>query len=92
MSSCVNFEAIACATTRGSTGLRFTGVGAICCGRLEMLLPNGVGNLDKGERSVVVVPLSQGHRRILTFIIGIREWIGYLAWAWVHSKASSTVL
>ncbi|KAF9036137.1 hypothetical protein BJ165DRAFT_1417138 [Panaeolus papilionaceus] len=50
VSSCVGFQAIVQANTRFSQGLRYTGVGAVLCGRSEMVLPQGVGNLHKGER------------------------------------------
>ncbi|KAF9471312.1 hypothetical protein BDN70DRAFT_909386 [Pholiota conissans] len=50
ISTCVAFLAIALALTRFCAGLRYTGVGGAFCGRGEMFLPNGVGNLQKGER------------------------------------------
>src|SRR6516164_9255468 len=33
-------------------GLRYTSVGAVSCGRSEMILPNAVGNLQKGEQYI----------------------------------------
>lgn len=53
MKTCVGFQALAKATTRNTKGLRYTGVAAAVCGRSEMLLPSAVGNLQKGERSVL---------------------------------------
>ncbi|PPQ79259.1 hypothetical protein CVT24_007540 [Panaeolus cyanescens] len=50
ISTCVGFQAIAQANTRSSRGLRYTGVAGVFCGRSEMLLPLGMGNLQKGER------------------------------------------
>ena len=50
ISTCVGFQALAKATTQSTRGLRYTGVGAVVCGRSEMVLPNAVGNLQKGER------------------------------------------
>ncbi|PPQ76365.1 hypothetical protein CVT24_008805 [Panaeolus cyanescens] len=50
ISTCVGFQAIAQANTRFSKGLRYTGVGGVFCGRSEMILPQGIGNLHKGER------------------------------------------
>ncbi|PPQ99597.1 hypothetical protein CVT26_009183 [Gymnopilus dilepis] len=50
ISSCVGFQALAQANTKFSQGLRYTGVGGVFCGRSEMVLPQGVGNLQKGER------------------------------------------
>ncbi|KAL0569488.1 hypothetical protein V5O48_012485 [Marasmius crinis-equi] len=50
VSTCVGFAALAQRTTRSSKGLRYTGVGAVLCARSEMIMPNGVCNLEKGER------------------------------------------
>ncbi|PPR04026.1 hypothetical protein CVT26_001447 [Gymnopilus dilepis] len=54
ISTCVGFQALAKANTKFSVGLRYTGVGAAVCGRSEMILPSGVGNLQKGERQVFI--------------------------------------
>lgn len=53
ISTCVGFQALAKATTRNTKGLRYSGVGMAVCGRSEMILPNAVGNLQKGERYVI---------------------------------------
>ncbi|KAL0566541.1 hypothetical protein V5O48_015475 [Marasmius crinis-equi] len=50
VSTCVGFAALAQKNTRATKGLRYTGVGAAVCGQSEMVLPNGVANLEKGER------------------------------------------
>ncbi|KAF9522288.1 hypothetical protein CPB83DRAFT_777307, partial [Crepidotus variabilis] len=50
ISTCVGLQALAQANNRFSKGLRYTGVGGVFCGRSEMVLPNGIGNLQKGER------------------------------------------
>ncbi|KAF9551575.1 hypothetical protein CPC08DRAFT_738301 [Agrocybe pediades] len=50
ISTCVGLQALAKAATKFSKGLRHTGVGGAFCGRSEMILPLGVGNLQKGER------------------------------------------
>ncbi|KAL0567115.1 hypothetical protein V5O48_014873 [Marasmius crinis-equi] len=50
VSTCVGFAALAQQNTRSSKGLRYTGVGATVCARSEMVLANGVANLEKGER------------------------------------------
>ncbi|PPQ81349.1 hypothetical protein CVT26_014500 [Gymnopilus dilepis] len=50
ISTCVGFQALAQANTRFSRGLRTTGVGGAFCSRSEMILPLGIGNLQKGER------------------------------------------
>jgi len=53
VSNCVGFQAIIKATTHFSKGLRYTGVVGAICGRSEMVLPNGIGDLQKGERLVM---------------------------------------
>ena len=50
ISTCVGFLAIAQQNTRFSKGLCYTGVGCASCGQSEMIFPNGVGDLQKGER------------------------------------------
>ncbi|KAF9548613.1 hypothetical protein CPC08DRAFT_648406, partial [Agrocybe pediades] len=50
ISTCVGFQALAKANTKFSVGLRYTGVGMTTCGRSEMIMAQGVGNLQKGER------------------------------------------
>ncbi|PPQ82319.1 LOW QUALITY PROTEIN: hypothetical protein CVT25_008447 [Psilocybe cyanescens] len=50
ISTCVGFQALAKANTKFSVGLRYTGVGTVVCRRSEMVMPIGVGNLQKGER------------------------------------------
>ncbi|KAF9522825.1 hypothetical protein CPB83DRAFT_887328 [Crepidotus variabilis] len=50
ISTCVGFQAMSQSVTRFSRGLRYTGVGGVFCARSDMVLPNGVGNLQKGER------------------------------------------
>ena len=48
--TCVGLQALAKMNTKFSKGLRYTGVGGIMCGRSEMIMPTGVGNLQKGEK------------------------------------------
>ncbi|KAL0570387.1 hypothetical protein V5O48_011577 [Marasmius crinis-equi] len=50
VSTCSGFVALAQQNPRSSKGLRYTGVGATVCARSEMVLANGVANLEKGER------------------------------------------
>ncbi|KAJ3487311.1 hypothetical protein NLJ89_g11723 [Agrocybe chaxingu] len=50
ISTCVGFQALAQANTKSTKGLRYTGVNGVFCGRSEMVLPMGLGNLQKGER------------------------------------------
>ncbi|KAI0054741.1 hypothetical protein BV25DRAFT_1785935, partial [Artomyces pyxidatus] len=47
--TCTGFAALSGANTKRSKGLRVTGVGAVTC-RHEFWQPNGVGDLQKGER------------------------------------------
>ncbi|KAF9471339.1 hypothetical protein BDN70DRAFT_909381 [Pholiota conissans] len=50
ISTCVGLQALAKADTKYNAGLRYTGCNITVCGRSEMILPLGVGNLQKGER------------------------------------------
>ncbi|OAX33799.1 hypothetical protein K503DRAFT_794391 [Rhizopogon vinicolor AM-OR11-026] len=49
-STCSSHNAVNMADTKASQGLAATGVGTIDCARHNMKLPNGVGDLQKGER------------------------------------------
>ncbi|KAI0057942.1 hypothetical protein BV25DRAFT_1811627 [Artomyces pyxidatus] len=50
ISNCSGFAAIAKANTKNTKGLRSTGVGAVSCAKHEFWMPNGLGDLQKGER------------------------------------------
>ncbi|EIM90992.1 uncharacterized protein STEHIDRAFT_44851, partial [Stereum hirsutum FP-91666 SS1] len=50
LSNCVPFNAISKANNKGAKSLANTGVGGVCCGRHECIRPNGIGDLQKGER------------------------------------------
>jgi len=50
ISTCVGLQALAKMNSKFSRGLRYTGVGGVMCGRSEMIMPLGIGNLQKGER------------------------------------------
>ncbi|KAI0038767.1 hypothetical protein FA95DRAFT_1476165, partial [Auriscalpium vulgare] len=50
ISTCSGFASIANANTKNTKGLRSTGVGAISCAKHEFWLPNGMGDLQRGER------------------------------------------
>ncbi|KAF7294276.1 CxC2 domain-containing protein [Mycena chlorophos] len=50
ISTCIAFAALLQKDTRMTTGLRVSGVGACVCARHESLRPNGLGDLQKGER------------------------------------------
>ncbi|KAG1856534.1 hypothetical protein C8R48DRAFT_608216, partial [Suillus tomentosus] len=49
-STCVSHNAVNMADTKSSRGLAATGIGTVDCARHEFKLPNGVGDLQKGER------------------------------------------
>ncbi|KAJ7080717.1 hypothetical protein C8R43DRAFT_909900 [Mycena crocata] len=50
ISSCIAFAALTQKDTRNTTGLRVSGVGGVVCARHECIRPNGLGDLQKGER------------------------------------------
>ncbi|KAH7919139.1 hypothetical protein BV22DRAFT_1134058 [Leucogyrophana mollusca] len=51
-STCASHNAVNMADTKSARGLAATGVGTIDCARHNMKLPNGVGDLQKGERYI----------------------------------------
>jgi len=50
ISTCVGLQVLAKMNLKFSRGLRYMGVGGVMCGRSEMIMPLGIGNLQKGER------------------------------------------
>ncbi|KAG2029343.1 hypothetical protein BDR03DRAFT_1018509 [Suillus americanus] len=60
-STCSSHNAVNMADTKVSQGLAATGVGTINCTRHNMKLPNGVGDLQKGERHVQQVAKGDWH-------------------------------
>ncbi|KAF7973147.1 hypothetical protein HWV62_15919 [Athelia sp. TMB] len=50
MSTCAGFAAIHLANLKGIKGHRTSGIGGVCCARQQCWRPNGVGDLQKGER------------------------------------------
>ncbi|KAF8993816.1 hypothetical protein BDZ89DRAFT_972653, partial [Hymenopellis radicata] len=50
ISSCSGFKTLATAETKSSAGLRSTGVGMCTCARHEIIFPNGIGDLQLGEK------------------------------------------
>ncbi|KAH8813863.1 hypothetical protein DL96DRAFT_1757976 [Flagelloscypha sp. PMI_526] len=50
ISNCVAFAALAMANMKFSKGLRASGVGGVFCSRHGVPRPNGIGDLQKGER------------------------------------------
>ncbi|KAL0564010.1 hypothetical protein V5O48_018046 [Marasmius crinis-equi] len=67
ISDCVPFAALSKQNTKFSKGLRYTGVGAVACGRMDMVVR--IVNLNKGERYSV-----------MDYVIGIalQQFIGLL--------------
>ncbi|KAJ6567629.1 hypothetical protein DFH09DRAFT_1247212 [Mycena vulgaris] len=49
ISSCIAFAALLQKDTRGTAGLRSSGVGGCVCARHECVLPHGIGDLQKGN-------------------------------------------
>ncbi|KAJ7079051.1 hypothetical protein C8R43DRAFT_1143320 [Mycena crocata] len=50
VSTCIAFAALLQKDTRLTTGLRCSGVGGVVCARHEVVRPQGMGDLQKGER------------------------------------------
>ncbi|KAJ7197993.1 hypothetical protein GGX14DRAFT_374552 [Mycena pura] len=50
VSTCIAFAALMQKDTRLTTGLRCSGVGGVICARHELVRPQGIGDLQKGER------------------------------------------
>ncbi|KAJ7278653.1 hypothetical protein C8J57DRAFT_1502496 [Mycena rebaudengoi] len=50
VSTCIAFAALLQKDTRMTTGLRCSGIGGVVCARHECVRPQGVGDLQKGER------------------------------------------
>ena len=55
ISSCTGFAVIAHANTKFNRGYATIGVGLALCAQHGFILPNGVGDLQKGERYVMSV-------------------------------------
>jgi len=53
-STCASHNAVNMAETKSSDGLAATGLGTVDCARHNMKLPNGVSDLQKGERYVFI--------------------------------------
>ncbi|KAJ7025133.1 hypothetical protein C8F04DRAFT_968170 [Mycena alexandri] len=50
ISTCIAFAALTQKDTRNTAGLRVSGLGGVVCARHECMRPNGLGDLQKGER------------------------------------------
>jgi hypothetical protein len=64
-STCTSHNAVNDANTRDSRGKDATGVGAVDCARHGMKRPCSVGDLQKGERWVVILPTDDWANDIL---------------------------
>jgi hypothetical protein len=53
VSSCSGFQAMFKSHTKRDKGLRTTGVAGVTCARHNMWQPNGMGDLQLGERWVI---------------------------------------
>ncbi|KAJ7025958.1 hypothetical protein C8F04DRAFT_1190993 [Mycena alexandri] len=73
MDSCSGLAALDYANTKFSRGYSTTGVGMGVCGRHEFVQPNGVGDLQKGERWKVSVldRLTKLPANVRLFLVGI---------------------
>ena len=58
ISTYIKLQALAKMNTKFLKGLRYTGVGGVMCGWSEMVMPLGIGNLQKGERCILLFPNS----------------------------------
>jgi hypothetical protein len=54
MSTCSGLAALDYANTKFSRGYSSTGIGMGVCARHEFIQPNGVGDLQRGERFVLL--------------------------------------
>ncbi|KAG1812343.1 hypothetical protein EV424DRAFT_1473566 [Suillus variegatus] len=82
-STCVSHNAVNMADIKTSRGLAVTGVGTVDCTRHDMKLPNGVGDLQKGEKYLNMDYLV--FSAILSFSIFILNLLYDVACQW-HKK------
>jgi hypothetical protein len=73
-STCASHNTVNMAEVKSSLGLAATGLGTIDCARHNMKLPNGVGDLQKGERYVMVAVFLPWHLGLI-FYSDILIWI-----------------
>ncbi|KAJ7823928.1 hypothetical protein B0H13DRAFT_2375773 [Mycena leptocephala] len=82
ISTCSGLAALDYANTKFSRGYSTTGVGMAVCARHEFIQPNGVGDLQKGERfanmDYIVASLLRHHdpllRKVLSYDIVCQWW------------------
>jgi hypothetical protein len=78
MSTCSGLAALDYANTKFSRGYSTTGVGMGVCARHEFIQPNGVGDLQKGERYVIGRRVFFGLGvEIDEDVLDLRIWITY---------------
>lgn len=59
ISTCAGFAAVHLANLKGIKGHRTSGVAGVCCARQDCFRPNGVGDLQVGERFVFLsIPIT----------------------------------
>jgi hypothetical protein len=80
ISSCSGFQAMFLANRKRVKGLRTMGVGGVTCARHNMWRPNGIGDLQLGERCVRVIWLQ--------LLANVRA--GTATWILYYSPLSST--
>ncbi|KAI0653954.1 hypothetical protein C8Q70DRAFT_1048186 [Cubamyces menziesii] len=66
ISTCTGLSAIDHANTKYSKGYAATGIGAVVCARHEFWLPNGAGDLQKGEKYI---------NMDYVFVSSMRDWL-----------------
>jgi hypothetical protein len=81
ISHCVGFAALWNANTKRAKGLRATGIGSVTCARHECFMPNGTGDLQKGERYAIV--FGRCRRGELMALSAMRTWTSYFCPAWL---------
>ncbi|KAG1725041.1 hypothetical protein EDB19DRAFT_1833938 [Suillus lakei] len=75
-STCVSHNAVNAADMKSSCGLAATGVGTINCARHDMKLPNGIGDLQKGEWYVLYINMDYvWHKKLWSQMETMPEWL-----------------
>ncbi|KAJ7901050.1 hypothetical protein B0H14DRAFT_3422958 [Mycena olivaceomarginata] len=83
MSTCSGLAALDHANTKFSRGYAATGVGMGVCARHEFVQPNGVGDLQKGERyanmdwiaACIMIALDPRLRKVISYDIVCQWWV-----------------
>ncbi|KAF9024541.1 hypothetical protein BDZ89DRAFT_954630 [Hymenopellis radicata] len=84
MSSCSGFQAMFLANLKNVRGLRTTGVAGVTCARHGVWMPNGIGDLQRGERYCNVDPLiasvlkaNENHEIVISYDIACQWGSGF---------------